>query len=261
MIPLPVPLLSELNESNFVMMVDHLQYRRVPDKRVILEEGDKRDSIVVVVNGHMNVSRGGKHLAKVGPGIVLGESGLLTRETLPVSVHAHHETEYFELTRLAVRDMARTNTRIVTQLQSSFYKQIRGNILNTAPLFELFEDFAQYILIEEFETAHFDPGAVIVEPGDSDSPLYIVASGSVELRRVPEGEGEPEVFEVAIINQSIGATSHPCNGVKVDAVARSRVTVLKLCGDKFRELFAEHPRALEHLENIAKGRLAAAQNL
>ena len=35
MIPLPVPLLSELNESNFVMMVDHLQYRRVPDKRVI----------------------------------------------------------------------------------------------------------------------------------------------------------------------------------------------------------------------------------
>ena len=191
----------------------------------------------------------------------MGESGLLTRETLPVSVHAHHETEYFELIRLAVRDMARTNTRIVTQLQSSFYKQIRGNILNTAPLFELFEDFAQYILIEEFETAHFDPGAVIVEPGDSDSPLYIVASGSVELRRVPEGEGEPEVFEVAIINQSIGATSHPCNGVKVDAVARSRVTVLKLCGDKFQELFAEHPRALEHLENIAKGRLAAAQNL
>ncbi|MBT6488353.1 MAG: cyclic nucleotide-binding domain-containing protein [Deltaproteobacteria bacterium] len=260
MIPLPVPLLSELNESNFVMMVDHLQYRRVPDQRVILEEGDKRDSIVVVVNGHMNVSRGGKHLGKVGPGIVLGESGLLTRETLPVSVHAHHETEYFELTRLAVRDMARTNTRIVTQLQSSFYKQIRGNILNTAPLFELFEDYAQYILIEEFEIAHFDPGAVIVEPGNASAPLYIVASGSVELRVVAD-EADPVIFEVAIINESLGAISHPVNGAQVDAVARSRVTVLKLDAEKFEGLFADHPKAREYLENLAKRRLAEAQAL
>lgn len=258
MIPLPVPLLSELNESNFVLMVDHLQYRRVPDGRVILEEGDKRDSIVVVVNGHMNVSRGGKQLGKVGPGIVLGESGLLTRETLPVSVHAHHDTEYFELTRLAVRDMARSNTRVVTQLQSSFYKQIRGNVLNTAPLFELFEDFAQYVLIEDFEMAHFDADDVLVAAGQQDAPLFVIASGSVELRVVQDG-CDPIVLHTATINESLGATSHPCHHeIQVVAVACSRVTVLKLAVSKVNELFSEHPRALAYLSDLAASRLALA---
>ena len=92
----------------FLMVVSLLQYNRVAKGVSILEEGVRQESIIIVVSGHVDVSRKGQHLAKVGPGIVLGESGILTRDTLPVSAIAHEEAEYFELTRLAVRDMPNT---------------------------------------------------------------------------------------------------------------------------------------------------------
>ena len=254
MIPLPVPLLSELKDNSFVMMVRYLQYRRVEKGRCILEEGDKRDSIIIVVSGHVNVSQNGQHLQKVGPGIVLGESGLLTRETRPVSAQAHEEVVYFELTRLAVREMARANTRIVMQLQNSFNKQIRGNILNTAPLFKLFEDFAEYMLIEDFKTQHFEREAIIIEPDQSEAPLMIVASGTVDLL-TPGPDGELVLVERDDINTTVGSISHPCvDGFPLTARARTRVTALTMSVEQMQSVLSEHPRAKAYLEDLAKRR-------
>ena len=259
MIPLPVPLLSELKENSFVMMVRYLQYRRVEKGRCLLEEGDKRDSIIIVVSGHINVSQNGQHLQKVGPGIVLGESGLLTRETRPVSAHAHEEAEYFELTRLAVREMARANTRIVMQLQNSFNKQIRGNILNTAPLFKLFEDFAEYMLIEDFKTQHFDRDQIIIEPGETRAPLMIVASGTVDLL-TPGPGGELVLVERDDINTTVGSLSHPCEeGVPVTARARTRVTALTMTPEQMDAVLGDHPRAKAYLEELSGRRFELAK--
>lgn len=254
-IPLPVPLLSELKEGIFLMMVSLLQYNRVAKGESILEEGVRQESIIIVVSGHVEVSRKGQHLAKVGPGIVLGESGILTRDTLPVSAIAHEEAEYFELTRLAVRDMARANTKVVTQLQESFGKQIRGNILNTASLFQLFEDFAQYLLIDQFEFVHFDPGEVIVDSSETLAPLYLIASGSVEMQAQNEG-GAAISFACESFNGVLGAQSHPYQtSPAVRAVARSRVTLLRLSVEKCKTEINQHSRVVEYLTELGKKRV------
>ena len=48
---------------------------------VLMKEGDLAHEMVIVVEGTLEVTRGGRHIADIGPGGFAGEMALLTRAT------------------------------------------------------------------------------------------------------------------------------------------------------------------------------------
>ena len=48
---------------------------------MLMKEGDVAHEMVVVVEGTLEVTRGGRHVAEIGPGGFAGEMALLTRAT------------------------------------------------------------------------------------------------------------------------------------------------------------------------------------
>lgn len=66
-----------------VMRVDSL-----PRGHVLIEEGDLPDKFFVILDGHVTVHRQGVHLADLGPGDFVGETGVLALEARNASVIA-----------------------------------------------------------------------------------------------------------------------------------------------------------------------------
>ena len=259
-IPLPVPLLTELDHNIFMLIFNNLKYHRVPKGEKIIHEGRISNSIVIVASGHVDLYQSGNWLAKVGTGIALGADSLLTSHMQSMTAVAHEEIEFFELTQRAVQKMVRANIRIVTQLQDSFYKQMRGNILNNCLLFSLFDDFAQYMLIEDFTITHFEKGTIIADSCKNDNPLLIVGSGYVQLTAEDERQNSEITFNTCAINSVIGYTSHPTDTqISIKAIAGCRVTCLSVSKSFADSEILHHENVVQHLTELCDKRVRSAQ--
>lgn len=88
------------------------QIRRVPAGTALVREGDPGDELYLVLDGLLNVESGGRTIAQVGPGAILGELALLeggrrtatlvAQTPVRVAVAPGHAVDVERLRRLAV---------------------------------------------------------------------------------------------------------------------------------------------------------------
>jgi CRP-like cAMP-binding protein len=257
-IPLPLPLFCELDPEAFVETFKRLQLSSHKEGSVILREGEAGDSLLIVVSGHVEVSRDGASLAKLGPGMVIGEMALITGAPRSATVIAHEDVEVFTLERKDVEALAAQKPEIAEELMDYCRNRLIGNVLNTSPLFKHFDTMARYTLIERFSRKSFQPGQRLIEEGQSGTGLFVIASGEAQVSVKREGENvivatlKPgEVAgEIALLNdQPTTAT----------VTAAGRVGALFLPRDEFQKILAAHPQAAEYLKSLSADRLNASR--
>ena len=180
-IPLPMPLFCELDAEAFVETFKRLRLSAHKEGSVILREGDAGDSLLVVVSGHVEVSKGATTLAKLGPGMVIGEMALITGSPRSATVLAHEDVEVFSLERKDVEALAKQKPEIAEELIDYCRKRLIGNVLNTSPLFKHFDLMARYTLIDQFARKSFQSGQRLIEEGQAGAGLYVIASGEVQV--------------------------------------------------------------------------------
>jgi CRP/FNR family cyclic AMP-dependent transcriptional regulator len=83
-----VPLLSGLDTRELDEVIDISTDISVPAARVLIKEGSSVQELIIVVDGNLEVTRDGQHVANIGPGGFAGEMALLTHSTHNATVAA-----------------------------------------------------------------------------------------------------------------------------------------------------------------------------
>ena len=73
-----IPLFSGLSEDQLRAVGTWIQEKSVGDGEELVREGDFSYDLFVIEDGTAEVTRGGEHIADLGPGDVFGEIGVLT---------------------------------------------------------------------------------------------------------------------------------------------------------------------------------------
>ena len=74
-----VPLFSGLDDHELDAVGLAVTELRFDAGKVLMKEGESAHEMVVVLEGTLEVTRGGAHIADIGPGSFAGEMALLTR--------------------------------------------------------------------------------------------------------------------------------------------------------------------------------------
>ncbi|MCC6807564.1 MAG: cyclic nucleotide-binding domain-containing protein [Deltaproteobacteria bacterium] len=255
-IPLPMPLFCELDHDAFVEIVRRMHYGRVVKGTVLLKEGAPGESLLIVASGHVRVSKDNHDLAKLGPGMVIGEIALITGAPRSATVEAHEDVEYLELDRKDIEVMAKQKPQIAEELLEFCRKRLIGNLLNTSPLFKHFDDATRYTLLDLFARKSYQPGHKIIKEGEVAEGLFVIAAGDVQVV-AGQGDGAVKVATLKpgdVFGEASCLTGGPA-GATVSAT--SRVGALVLDRNEFQRVVAANPKVKEYLNTLASGRIQA----
>lgn len=258
-IPLPMPLFSELDEEAFVETVRRLRYRRVAGETKLLVEGEAGDTLLIVADGHVRVEKAGTHLAKLGPGMVIGEMALITGAPRSATVIADGEVEFFELSRADVEALSKAKPKVAEELVEYCRKRLIGNLLQTSPLFRKFDDATRYELIGRFQRRAFQDGSALIKQGQAGQGLFVVATGKVDISI----EKDSDSVIVATLNPGdvVGEISllHD-KPTTATVLARGRVGALFLPREDFQEILNDHDDVRTFLQSLSEDRIKASES-
>jgi len=258
-IPLPLPLFCELDETGFVETVRRLHFKRVATGTKVLVEGQPGDSLLVIASGHVDIDKGGKRLATLGPGTVLGEMALMTGAPRSASAVAKEEVEYFALSREDVEALAQSKPAIAEELFEYCRKRLVSNVLQSSPLFVRFDESARFKLLERFTRQGFKPGDTIIAQDSAGKGLYVVVAGEVEVS-VKNDAGEAVVVANLAPGEVFGEISLLNDQPTVATVrARGAVGLLFLPREEFLEAISKEPAIRDYLKGLSADRLKAAR--
>jgi CRP-like cAMP-binding protein len=83
-----VPFFSDLDDSEVEALSTAVTEQSVPEGKPLLKEDDYSYELHVIQDGTAEVVRDGQTIAKLGPGDVFGEAGVLEKSTRTASVTA-----------------------------------------------------------------------------------------------------------------------------------------------------------------------------
>ena len=245
-IPLPVPFFSELSFEHFVNLLDAVDYARVAKGESVLNAGAEEDFLVIPVSGHLNIRVNETHMAKVGPGVVLGEGAMLYGTPRNASAVAHEDGAIIKLHRAQFEELCAIDSRFRAQLEEFYQKRVRGNALDGSPVFELLDDYRQYTVIDDFKLLGIPKDAELAsELVDWERGLLVVTGGQLVILNGDEGA---ESFRFGV-NDALGGTVLPPSA---RVMASRSSTLIHVGPEIYEELYRDHPRFRSYIERLRK---------
>lgn len=90
----------------------------VPTGKELVREGDFSYELLAIEEGTADVTRGGRHVAELGPGDVVGEVGVVERETRNATVTATSPMLLVTLDRWDVKRLGKQSPALLEHLRS-----------------------------------------------------------------------------------------------------------------------------------------------
>lgn len=107
-----VPLFADLTLRERYTILDLFRPLSVGPAHPVVRQGDPGDSLYVLLDGRVDVRRGSKRVATLGPGSHFGEMALLSNRPRSATVTARAPTELLELGRDAFLDLVARDSTI-----------------------------------------------------------------------------------------------------------------------------------------------------
>ena len=98
-----IPLFSDASDEELKQVAAFAQSREVAEGQVVLEEGGYSRELLAIEEGTAEVTRGGEHIADLGPGDVFGEAGMLDDEMRSATVTATSRLRLISLGHFEVK--------------------------------------------------------------------------------------------------------------------------------------------------------------
>jgi HEAT repeat protein len=106
--------------------------RHVEAGESVFEQGDEGDAFYVVVQGSIKISRGGTHLATLGPREGFGEMALLDRETRSATASAAEDTTLLRLDRDSFDRVVEQNPVVARGIYRVLTERLRNTLAKVA---------------------------------------------------------------------------------------------------------------------------------
>jgi CRP/FNR family transcriptional regulator, cyclic AMP receptor protein len=101
-----IPLFSHLSPAEAKRLATFATETSVADAQILMKEGDYSIELIAIEEGTADVLRGGKKIASLKEGDLIGEMGLLAREPRNADVIATSPMRVIKLTHWEIRRMS-----------------------------------------------------------------------------------------------------------------------------------------------------------
>jgi CRP-like cAMP-binding protein len=111
-----IPLFSELSDTEANRLAAFATETSVADGQILMKEGDYAVELIAIEEGTADVIKGGTVIASLGPGDLIGEMGLLSRELRNADVIATSPMRVMKLTHWEIRRMSQDTLDRIKQI-------------------------------------------------------------------------------------------------------------------------------------------------
>lgn len=120
-----IPLFSTCNQRELGQVATLTVPAEVPAGAVLTRQGQTGGLAYVIASGTAEVARGGKRLARLGPGDVVGELSLLDGEPRSATVKALTDLEVLEISADDLRRLLRKAPSVTRKLLEALSERLR----------------------------------------------------------------------------------------------------------------------------------------
>ena len=114
-----IPLFAEVGDEELSQIAPFANEVSVEEGKVLLREGDFSYELMAIEEGSAEVTRGGEHVADLGPGDFFGEMGLLERTLRNATVSATSPMRLITLTGWDLKRVERAAPEAIERVRSA----------------------------------------------------------------------------------------------------------------------------------------------
>lgn len=126
-----IPLFRHLNYKELVKVLNQTQQNTYQDGEMVIEEQSDGDEFYIILSGEVEVTKGGRPLTVLGPGVHFGEMALVDRSPRSATVRARGETRLMSLSRRSFYQLVRTEAVLSSKLLWSFVQVLSHRLRAT----------------------------------------------------------------------------------------------------------------------------------
>ena len=124
-----VPLFSGLGKRELQFLASRVDEVSLRAGQTVIEEGKPTESFFILTSGTVQVTRGGKPAASLGPGEFFGEIGMLDNGPATATVATDGPAEAMVLSHVQFRDAIKGNDTLAMQIIAAMADRLRQNAL------------------------------------------------------------------------------------------------------------------------------------
>ncbi|HEX3975003.1 MAG TPA: cyclic nucleotide-binding domain-containing protein [Solirubrobacteraceae bacterium] len=124
-----IPIFSELSDDEAKRLAAFASETSAAEGQMLMKEGDYSVELIAIEEGTADVLQGGKTIASLGPGDLIGEMGLLERKPRNADVIASSPMRLIKLTHWEIRRMSEDT---VNRIKATIEERRRSGIADPA---------------------------------------------------------------------------------------------------------------------------------
>jgi CRP-like cAMP-binding protein len=251
----PIPFLSELGPESLLAVTHSLRTLQVDDKETVVNQGALGDSLFLVASGELKVfttspQGENKDIARVFENTLLGEMALITGQPRMASVVAVGEADVIEVRKETLEQAIHEVPAVRESLDRFSRERLIKNLMQTSPIFSLFDKSQQSVLLRSFEGHEVDAGTEIIREGERGRGLYLIAAGRCDV--FSQASGYPVCLASLGVGELFGEMSVVTDQPTTATVrAMTRTTLLFLARVYVERLGQEIPQIQSYFEQLA----------
>lgn len=112
-----IPLFAEVPDEKLRKIAPFAETDEFAEGQVVVKEGGYSNHFFAIEEGTAKVTRGGEHLADLGPGDVFGEQGLLEKQERSATVAATSRLRVIKIEHWELSRMRKSMPEVVEELR------------------------------------------------------------------------------------------------------------------------------------------------
>jgi len=122
-----VPLFAAASKRDLEFLASRIDEVQLKPGQTVINEGQPTESFFILTSGNVQVTRGGKSVARLGPGEFFGEIGMLDRGPATATVVTDGPVEAMVLSHTQFRDAIKANDNLALQVIAAMAKRLRAD--------------------------------------------------------------------------------------------------------------------------------------
>ena len=226
----------------------------------LLHEGDTPHDLYFIETGRLAIGKQvGAQLrviAKLGPGDIYGEFGVLRKKSRYASVYTIEPSRIIRVDIPAIQQVLESDRTFREALSGLLTRRMLDSFFFSHPVFAAMPPEARAKLSRHLPIRFFEPGTRIFSQGDAPTSVSLVLSGEIEVRYLNKS-GAEILLEIRRDNDLLGEVATK-NGKELaySAIAASGTDVLELNAQTLRILRDAHPAIATALDSYIDKRTA-----
>ncbi len=256
-----VELFTALSDVEFLNVLRNGIFKKLRKNRKIIKEGEVGDSIFLITQGSVEVSKKAKRkkvvLGQLQKGDFFGEIGYMSNKVRSASITTLEPSEFMGWSSETIRDLSHKHPEVGRALYKVFWERSLNSVLTLSPVFSELSDAEREALKANFSVKYFMPNEVILHENveTSENTLYLIKKGEAAVFNKKKGSFKRPMITLKpgdIFGEFSVVTGKPPSAT---VMANSALEVLALSRSQLVELINSHPEIARTLERFGESRL------